>query len=92
MSSLGSPCFVSNVRIWLHTHAKRKVSVSSFPLWGYGSQHDGERYRVCLCEPCFFLALAHLRQVRRVHRLFDDEQPDDEDFGQVARDDFWGES
>lgn len=61
-------------------------------LWGYGSQHDGERYRVCLCEPCFFLALAYLRQERRIHRLFDDEQPNDEDFGRVARDDFWGES
>ncbi|MCQ4348879.1 hypothetical protein NGA35_15895 [Pseudomonas stutzeri] len=61
-------------------------------LWGYSSQHDGERYRVCLCESCFFLALAHLRQVRRIQRLFDDEQPDDEAFGRVARDDYWGES
>lgn len=61
-------------------------------LWGYGSQHDGERYRISLCEPCFFLALAYLRQNRRIHRLFDDEQPDDEAFGLVVRDDFWGES
>lgn len=22
--------------------------------WGYGSQHDGERYQVHLCEGCFF--------------------------------------
>ena len=21
--------------------------------WGYGSAHDGERYEVHLCEPCF---------------------------------------
>lgn len=61
-------------------------------LWGYGSQHDGERYRVCLCERCFFQALLYLRQERRIQRLFDDEQPDDEAFGRVARDDYWGES
>lgn len=61
-------------------------------LWGDGSKHDGERYRVCLCEHCFFQALAYLRQERRINRLFDDEQLDDEDFGRVARDDFWGES
>ena len=28
-------------------------------LWGYGSQHDGERYRVYLCESCFFGTLAY---------------------------------
>lgn len=60
--------------------------------WGYGSKHDGERYRVHLCEYCFFQALAYLRQERRVNRLFDNEQPDDEAFGRVARDDFWGDS
>lgn len=62
-------------------------------LWGYGSQHDGERYRVYLCEPCFFQALAYLRQERRINRLFDDEKSiDDQAFGRVARDDFFGES
>lgn len=60
---------------------------------GYGSQHDGERYRVHLCEPCFFQTLAYLREQRRIHTMFDDEQPADEQvFGQVARDDYFGES
>lgn len=61
-------------------------------LWGYGSEHDGERYRVDLCESCFFGTLAYLRQERRINRLFDDEGPcDDQAFGRVARDDFFGE-
>ncbi|WP_313478849.1 hypothetical protein [Stutzerimonas kunmingensis] len=62
-------------------------------LWGYGSKHDGERYQVHLCEPCFFGVLAYLRQERRIHTLFDEEQPaDDQVFGRIARDDFFGES
>ena len=60
--------------------------------WGYGSQHDGERYRVRLCETCFFQALAFLRQERRISRLFGDAQSDDQALGLVARDEFWGES
>lgn len=61
--------------------------------WGYGSRHDGERYRVQLCEFCFFQALANLRQERRISRLFDDEQPaDDLTFGRVASDAFWGKT
>jgi hypothetical protein len=62
-------------------------------LWGYGSQHDGERYRVHLCETCFFGALAYLRQERRINELFDEVQPvDDHAFGRVAKDDYFGES
>lgn len=61
--------------------------------WGYGSKHDGERYRVHLCESCFFGALAYLRQERRINTMFDDYQPQDgAEFGLVARDDFFGES
>ncbi|GAA3529840.1 hypothetical protein [Zobellella aerophila] len=41
--------------------------------WGYGSHHDGERFEVDLCESCFFGALAHLREVRRINSLFDDD-------------------
>ncbi|WAG79126.1 hypothetical protein LMK08_00210 [Metapseudomonas furukawaii] len=61
-------------------------------IWGYGSRHDGERYRVHLCESCFFQTLAYLRQERRINRMFDDDQPVDQSFGRVARDDFFGES
>jgi hypothetical protein len=61
-------------------------------LWGYGAKHDGERYCVYLCEPCFFQALAYLKQERRINTMFDDDQPVDEAFGRVARDDFFGES
>ncbi|MFI8742923.1 hypothetical protein [Stutzerimonas zhaodongensis] len=62
-------------------------------FWGYGAQHDGERYQVHLCESCFFQTLTYLRQERRIHTLFDDEQPaDGQVFGRIARDDFFGES
>lgn len=61
--------------------------------WGYGSAHDGEHYRLDLCESCFFGALTYLRGQRRIHTMFDDDQPtDDQVFGRVARDDFLGES
>lgn len=60
--------------------------------WGYGAVHDGERYQVRLCEACFFLALSHLRQQRRTEHLFDDVPlGDDEHFGRVGRDDYWGD-
>jgi hypothetical protein len=55
-------------------------------LWGYGAGHDGERYRVNLCESCFFAALAFLKQERRTQNLFSDEQPCEErPFGLVDR-------
>lgn len=61
--------------------------------WGYGAAHDGEHYRLDLCESCFFKALAYLRRQRRIHTMSDDDQPtDDQVFGRVARDDFLGES
>lgn len=58
--------------------------------WGYGAQHDGERYHVVLCESCFFKALAFLRQERRVNNLFADMG--DEVFGRITWDDFWRET
>lgn len=61
--------------------------------WGYGSRHDGEHYRVTFCEGCFFGALAYLREQRRIHALFDYDQPSDgQVFGLIARDDYFGES
>ncbi|MEH6800684.1 MAG: hypothetical protein V7681_15430 [Halopseudomonas sabulinigri] len=62
-------------------------------LWGYGSKHDGEGYQVRLCESCFFGALSHLRQERRINGLFDDVQlVDDPSFGRVATDDYFCDS
>ena len=61
--------------------------------WGYGSQHDGEHYRVHLCEPCFFRVLSGLRRERMVNGMFDDEQPfASEDFGLVSKDNYWGKN
>jgi len=61
--------------------------------WGYGSQHDGEHYRVHLCEPCFFRVLSGLRRERMVNGMFDDDQPfASEDFGLVSKDNYWGKN
>ncbi|MDT4879686.1 hypothetical protein FQZ97_1153860 [compost metagenome] len=62
--------------------------------WGHGATHDGERYEVHLCERCFFIALATLRQEHRIQHLFDDDGPrpaDDHEFGLASRDDYSGE-
>lgn len=55
--------------------------------WGYGALHDGERYEVHLCETCFFMTIAYLKQERRTINMFeaDPQQPED-DFGLAARD------
>lgn len=56
--------------------------------WGYGVLHDGKRYEAHLCEP--FATIAYLQQERRMANLFEDmPQPPDEDFGLVAKDDFF---
>lgn len=59
--------------------------------WGYGSIHDGERYEIHLCEPCFFRTVSGLKRDRMVNFMFSDEQQDPSDFGRVARDDFFNE-
>ncbi|MEB0024789.1 hypothetical protein QN375_03130 [Pseudomonas sp. MH9.2] len=59
--------------------------------WGYGSQHDGERYKIALCEFCFFHTLSHLRRLRLQNTMFDEQHTDLAEFGRVARDDFWRE-
>ncbi len=60
--------------------------------WGYGTRHDGERYELHLCEDCFFKTIAYLKQERRTEHLFGDEAADVPDnFGLVARDDFFGD-
>lgn len=40
--------------------------------WEFGSHHDGERYEMHLCEPCFFRALAGLLRERMVNTMFRD--------------------
>jgi len=57
--------------------------------WSYGSQHDGEHYRVHLCEPCFFRVLSGLRRERMLNGMFDEDLPfAPEDFGLVSRDNY----
>ncbi|WP_417533702.1 hypothetical protein [Marinobacterium stanieri] len=53
--------------------------------WGYGSQHDGERYELHLCETCFFSALATLKAERSGCQMFDDDLEKDggDNFGRV---------
>ena len=60
-------------------------------LWGYGAQHDGDRYELHLCESCFFGTLAYLKQERRIQNLVDEEGDAEEgklieSFGLVAKD------
>ena len=61
--------------------------------WGYGSQHDGERYEVHLCEGCFFSTLSGLRRQRMVEHLFDEVSDQtikaDAPFGLVERDNYF---
>lgn len=58
--------------------------------WGYGTKHDGERYEAHLCEHCFFLALANLKEERRAQRMFDADAPEhSSDLGLLARNDFF---
>ena len=41
--------------------------------FGYGSRHDGERYKVHLCEMCFFGTLATVREMHRENHMFNDD-------------------
>ncbi|MFZ3280414.1 hypothetical protein [Pseudomonas sp.] len=60
--------------------------------WGCGTTHEGERYELHLCEECFFLSLAHLKQERRIQNLFSEDGRDFTDnFGLVAKDDYFGD-
>lgn len=59
--------------------------------WSCGSRHDGEHYRVQLCEVCFFQVLAYIRQERRIQHFFDEEPLDDQDFGLMPRGDCRGD-
>ncbi|MEK2607909.1 hypothetical protein WLF18_02145 [Pseudomonas shirazensis] len=57
--------------------------------WGYGTEHDGERYELHLCEECFFRTLAYLKQERRTqHLLSEDVQDLPDNLGLIAKDDY----
>nr|WP_090438982.1 hypothetical protein [Pseudomonas benzenivorans] len=60
-------------------------------IWGYGSSHDGERYEVHLCEPCFFRTLSALKREHMLNFMFSDEDQDLSEFGRIARDDFFND-
>ncbi len=50
--------------------------------WGYGSKEDGIFYHLDLCENCFKVALAALKDHRRSIVMLDKNQElPDEDFG-----------
>ena len=59
--------------------------------WGYGSAHDGERYEIHLCEPCFFRTISGLRRERMVNTMFSHEDQALSICGCIARDDFFKE-
>lgn len=49
------------------------------------ARHDGETYKVHLCESCFFKALANLQEQRRGQLMFTEQgyEPNP-DFGRVS--------
>lgn len=60
--------------------------------WGYGTQHDGERYKVHFCESCSFRVLSGLRRECMVHSIFDEDQSfSEERFGLISTGNYWGE-
>lgn len=54
--------------------------------WAPTQMHDGERYLVSLCKPCFLVVLGDLKAQRSVYTMFDDTAEDISDFGQVSPD------
>jgi hypothetical protein len=61
--------------------------------WGFGSKHDGELYELQLCEDCFFQTVAQIKQNRRTQGLLTlDGGIAIEDFGLIAKDDFFGDA
>lgn len=52
--------------------------------WKHGSRHAGGRYRVQLCEGCFFQSLSYIRHEREIQHLFNDKPLDDREFGLIS--------
>lgn len=62
--------------------------------WGFGSQHDGEVYELHLCEVCFFLQVSAIKRERWTQVMFTAEGDairDNDSFGLVSKDHFFGE-
>jgi hypothetical protein len=62
--------------------------------WGYGTGLDGERYELHICEDCFLLTVAYLKQERRIQTLFSEENYTDaakatDKLGLVAKDEYF---
>lgn len=49
--------------------------------WKAPSIHQGERYELHLCEPCFFATLGHLKRERQVNTMFSNTDEDLTRFG-----------
>lgn len=78
--------YVVPQRAWMKTSTSTALQAP----WGYGTRHDGERYEVHLCEDCFFLALANLKEERRVQHMFSADAPERfSDLGLLVRNDFF---
>lgn len=71
----------SSVMIEVNGYKFEEVGVLK-ATWGYGSKEDGRSYHLDLCENCFKLAVAALKEYRRSTVLFDEDQElPGEDFG-----------
>lgn len=51
--------------------------------WSPTQAHDGARYLVNLCKPCFLMVLGDLQLQRRVNLIFDDTEEEIRRFGMV---------
>lgn len=61
--------------------------------WGYGTAHDGDHYKLHLCEDCFFRALAYLKQERLTQNLLSEDGQDlTDNLGLIAKDDYFGDA
>ena len=71
----------SSVIIEINGHAFENVGELK-ASWGYDSKEDGISYHLDLCEDCFKVAVAALKEHRRSTVMFDEDQElPGEDFG-----------
>lgn len=68
-----------------HT-SEGKLFASLVAGWAPTQAHDGERYLVNICKPCFLVVLGDLRWRRRLNTLLDDTIEDLSHFGLTTED------